>query len=106
MNARTELDEAECRAREVAAFRSEFLRYAAKDDLTQPCPVGRMVHYYGSSRRETIAEMIGYDMDCGDNLTEAVRLLCAASKGEDIQAEACNLLVKLADRWAENRSEM
>lgn len=108
MNARTQLDETEARAVEVEAFRREFLRYAAQEDLTQPCPVGRMVGgtYAGTGkRRESIAEMLAYDLE-GKALAEAVTLLCKASKGEDIQAEACNLLVKLANSWAESRSEL
>jgi hypothetical protein len=108
MNAIFELDEAEIRAREVDAFRSEFLRYAAMDDLRQPCPIGAMVSDASrtSKRRQTVAEMIGSEMDYGDNLTRAVEILCKLAQGFCPAAEAHTLICDLASSWADKRSDL
>jgi hypothetical protein len=110
MNYINDLDEAECRAQEVAAFRSEFLRYAAMDNLRQPCPIGRLVGSdmpgMGPKRRQTVAEVIGEEMDYGDNLTRAVEILCKLAQGFTPAAEAHQLLIDLADGWADKRSDL
>jgi hypothetical protein len=108
MNAIFELDEAEVRAREVDAFRSEFLRYAAMDDLRQPCPIGSMVtdRNLPSKRRQTIAETIGGEMDYGDNLTRAVEILCKLAQGFSPVAEAHALMLEMASSWADKRSDL
>jgi hypothetical protein len=111
MNYITDLDEAECRAQEVAAFRSEFLRYAAMDNLRKPCPIGSLVSDsrlpdMTAKRRQTIAELIGSEMDYGDNLTRAVEILCKLAQGFTPAAEAHQLLIDLADGWADKRSDL
>ena len=113
MTAIFELDEAEIRAREVDAFRSEFLRYAAMSDLRQPCPIGDMTGDYRlalggtlGKRRQTIAEVIGSEMDYGDNLTRAVEILCKLAQGFSPVAEAHTLICDLASSWADKRSEL
>jgi hypothetical protein len=113
MNYINELDEVEARLREVEAFRSEFLRYAAMDDLRQPCPIGEMTGDYRftvggtlGKRRQTIAEVIGSEMDYGDNLTRAVEILCKLAQGFSPVAEAHALMLEMASSWADKRSDL
>jgi hypothetical protein len=103
MNAVLELDAAQCRAQEIEMFRAEFLRFVAMEDTSQPCPVGRThIGGAGFSRRETIAEMVTYNWD----EAEAAALICKAARGESIEDEAQALLLRLAQRWADDRSEL
>jgi hypothetical protein len=108
MYAPIELDETEARALEVDAFRSEFLRYAAMDNLRQPCPIGGLKAVIGLTerRRETIAEMIGSEMDYGDNLTRAVEIICKLARYSYEPEEAHKLLTDMASAWADKRSEL
>jgi hypothetical protein len=81
------------------------------DDLSQPCPIGRLVGDYrlpsgNDHRRETIAEVIADNLAYDDNMTEAVSLICRAARGENIYTGATDLLLKLANSWAEQRSEL
>jgi hypothetical protein len=98
------------RAAEIDAHKTAFLRYAQMEDLSQPCPAGRMRHDFrlgpNQMRRQTIAEVIGDDLDYPAHLNAVVSILCRAAKGENVYTAATELLLKLADGWAELRCDL
>lgn len=102
------LDGPETRAAEIEAFRTEFLRYAAMPDLSQPCPVGRLVAANSwmdaDKRREAIWEIVADAMSEKDDFTRrAMEILCEYGR---FDAKARALLVDMAQHWAEQRSEL
>jgi hypothetical protein len=100
------LDGPEARAQEIEAFKSEFLRYAAMPDLSQPCPVGRLVTWEQpcEPRRELIWETVNDAIaDKPDFMRRAVEILCDLAKWhEPSQA----LLSDMAEHWAELRCDL
>jgi hypothetical protein len=105
MNARIELDETACRQNEIDAFRREFLRYAAMDDLSQPCPIGRlMVDFDGSKLRESVWQVVADAMsEKREFIRRSTEYLCKRASWD---ADAKALLLDLAEHWAEQRSEL
>jgi hypothetical protein len=107
MDALVMLDGPEARAAEISAFRDEFLRYAAMPDLSQPCPVGRLVSWeLGGPRREQIWEMVADAMERPDFTRRAMELLCKVANGWYASAEASELLSDMAEHWAELRCDL
>ena len=101
------LDGPDTRAEEVAIFKREFLRYAAMPDLTQPCPVGRLVMDFAQqTRRQTVWQVIADELDRPDYNRRAVELLCRLAQGHYPTKEAAALLEEMAESWADSRSEM
>jgi hypothetical protein len=99
------------RAQEIDALKRDFMRYTQMDDLRQPCPTGRLVgdHRmlgFARRRRQSFAEVIGDDLDVPENLNAVVSILCRAAKGENVYTAATELLLKLADGWAELRCDL
>jgi hypothetical protein len=102
------LDGPETRAAEINAFRDEFLRYAAMQDLSQPCLIGRVVcddWMTSTTRREAVWETVADAMSEKPDFTHrAMRLLCGYARFGDAQAAA--LLSDMAEHWAELRCDL
>jgi hypothetical protein len=106
MNALVLLDGPEQRAAEIEAFKSEFLRYAAMSDLSQPCPVGRLVTWEQpcEPRRELIWETVNDAIaDKPDFMRRAVEILCDLAKWHE---PSQTLLSDMAEHWAELRCDL
>lgn len=105
----TVTEEQAMRAAEVAAFKSEFLRYAAMEDLNQPCPIGRLTkdsYLESDKRRQTIAEVIFDALDDRDYVARMVSALCKLAKGFSPCKEAHDLLTEAAASWADARVDV
>jgi hypothetical protein len=102
------LDGPEARAAEISAFRDEFLRYAAMPDLSQPCPVGRLVGAPGwtsrDMRRSTIWETVAEAMSDKDEFTRRAMVYLCKQAAWDKDAKA--LLSDMAEHWAELRCDL
>jgi hypothetical protein len=110
MTAIVYVDESEAvRAAEVESFKREFLRYAAMEDLSQPCPIGRLTvsAHSDTPRRQTIAEVVLDAIDSrfeyGDRLA---LLLCRSAKGYREHEAAETLLADAASSWADARVDV
>jgi hypothetical protein len=105
MTALVMLDGPEARAVEIDCFKSEFLRYAAMPDLSQPCPVGRLVTWeMGGPRRERIYEMVADAMSEKEDFTRrAMEYLCSVAAWDK---DAKTLLSDMAQHWAELRCDL
>jgi hypothetical protein len=92
------------RAAEISAFKSEFLRYAAMPDLSQPCPVGRlMTDYDGRKMRQYTWQVVADAMSEQNDFTRrAVVFLCQNTYHPD----AAELLSDMAEHWAELRCDL
>jgi hypothetical protein len=108
MDAIVMLDGPYTRAAETDAFKREFLRYAEMADLSQPCPVGRLVpNARHEMARQTVAEVVF------DAMTEkreferrAVEILCDLANGAIRPSDARELLSDMAEHWAELRCDL
>lgn len=102
------LDGPETRAAEIEAFRTEFLRYAEMDNLSQPCPVGKLRQdFTGIKFRQTVWQVIADAMTEKDDFTRrAMELLCKSAAGFYCTQEAADLLRDMAEHWAEFRCEL
>jgi hypothetical protein len=97
------------RAAEIDAFKAEFLRYAAMPDLSQPCPVGRLIGDRGrvGLAREPIWHVVGDAMvDKADFTRRAMELLCGLAQSRYEPAKAAALLSDMAEHWAELRCDL
>jgi hypothetical protein len=93
------------RAQELDAFKSEFLRYASQPDLSQPCPIGRLVTWeMGETRRELIWETVNDAIaDKADFMRRTVEILCDLAKWHE---PSQTLLSDMAEHWAELRCDL
>jgi hypothetical protein len=97
------------RAAEISAFKSEFLRYASQPDLSQPCPIGRLVTWelHGGPRREAIWETVNDAIaDKPDFMRRAVEFICAQARFNPEANAARELLSDMAEHWAELRCDL
>jgi type IV secretory pathway VirJ component len=96
------------RAQEIECFKAEFLRYAAMPDLSQPCPVGRLVGTGGwlaaTMRREAIWETVADAMSEKDDFTRRAMVYLCKQAAWDKDAKA--LLSDMAEHWAELRCDL
>jgi hypothetical protein len=104
MNAIVMLEGPDQRAQEMDAFTREFLRYAAMDDLSQPCPVGRLIGAPDKAREPIWHVVADAMIDKADFTHRAMRLLCGYAKFGDPKAAA--LLSDMAEHWAELRCDL
>jgi hypothetical protein len=103
------VDESEAvRAAEVESFKREFLRYAAMEDLSQPCPIGRLTRGTdGSQRRQTISEVVLDAIDSRVEYGERLAwILCKSAELHFYGHEARELLNEAASSWADARVDV
>jgi hypothetical protein len=110
MNEIVYVDESEAvRAAEVESFKREFLRYAAMEDLSQPCPIGRRA--FDPQRRETVVEVVADGLDDANALDRAIAILCRLAQGNPdeyhlLHVAARVLLNEAASSWADARVDV
>jgi hypothetical protein len=104
MDALVMLDGPDQRAAEIEAFKAEFLRYAAMPDLSQPCPVGRLITSFdGWKLRQHTWQVVADTLtDKDDFMRRAVVFLCQNTYHPDAAA----LLSDMAEHWAELRCDL
>jgi hypothetical protein len=93
------------RAAEIDCFKAEFLRYAAMPDLSQPCPVGRlMTDYDGRKMRQYTWQVVAdASAEKDEFVRRSIEILCDLAKWHE---PSQTLLNDMAEHWAELRCDL